>query len=728
MFLNLNPQPSTFKPLHALCACGWATALAQIVLYREIMASAGGTELVLGAFLAGYLTWIAVGAALERKLPARLSAVWLLVAGAAFSVAEAAVARYAGGTLHLLRIVGLSDWQPGQLPPLFWSIGCGYFISLPSGACYGALFPRAIEEAAAETAVYAKAYAAESIGYVAAAMAGTSLLLWGAGNVLLLALCLAAVLPLLARWWPRLLCGFCCVLLALSAKRLELASARRAGFIIEPVAAVGHSYVRSLAVSAGASRTLYADCRPAGQYPQPHGAYTWLQLAAALAESTGTALVVAEDVSAAHVLIEAGCKRVVLLAPDRLGLRMLVGEQVEEVLAAAGVTVLPGDPVRRLADVSGVDLAYVGAPGPLSLHEARYFSAGLHGRLRRALSPVGVVVVPLEVPPNYRGEAAWRLLSGAWNALRAQYPYCGAFTAEDTVYMVASGKPLQFDAVAGRLQGRAGAPAAASALADYFLQSERTGELNAALAQAPPGPADAVGVFMSRLALEEEMYHPGRRPRLLWLLHNGRWLLLLAGCLLAAGVAAAVLSGNTRAATCLDAAAVGFAGMAGELVVVLCYQTARGMVYVMGGLLVAFFMLGFFTGARLASNSGPRLQWTSRLAAWLPLIGLAGTLAYSLSPVTHTLAADLLPVLILLVLGAGCGLNLSSLPARIERLAGSRASAAAWISAFDHIGGAIGGIAVALLLVPVLGMVGSAGCVLACKAVTAVGLLAIRAR
>lgn len=701
----------------ALAAGGWCSAVLQMVLYREVIASAGGNELVLGAFLAGYLTWIAVGAALEGRAPARAMARSWVVLGMLCGALEMAVVRQAGWVLSIMSVLGVSGWQSGEIPALSWSLVFSFFIALPSGICFGVMFPRAVREGPASQATYARAYAFESAGYIAGGVLGTALLLTGAGSTLLFALGASGVLLVLEGRAARVFWSVACVAVILLWGGFELATAKRGGLIVQDIAEVGHSYVRTLAVSAGEERTLYSDCRYVVQYPAIPGDYPWLYAAGGMVAEPEKALVVAEDPEAIAVLRQTGFGKVTIVVPDRVGLRLLLGGP-READEAPETEVRAGDPLRRFYGLGGMDLAYVASPSPLSLKEARFYSARFHEAIRGLLSEDGVALLPVELRPNYSGEAASRFLAATWNLFRNRWDNVYAFRTDDAAYFLGSVEQIPVEGVRERLLDREGVSTPMAALAETVLNWERSRELREALDRIPARDVDETGLFLLRLALEEEMHHPGRRPFLLWVMDEGHVILILAALIFVAVLGGAVLWKREKICAGADAAAAGLAGLGAELAVMFRYQSARGMVYVLGGLMVASFMSGFFFG----SVAMRKWRASPGRAAWAPLPGIALALAYSVCTPDIFLLADLVPMLILVLLGAGCGMNISALPVRIERDAGNRAAAAAWVDAFDHLGGALGGLVVSLLLLPVLGISGAVAGILGIKVLTSSGL------
>ena len=166
----------------------------------------------------------------------------------------------------------------------------------------------------------------------------------------------------------------------------------------------------------------------------------------------------------------------------------------------------------------------------------------------------------------------------------------------------------------------------------------------------------------------------------------------------------------------------GVAGMLLSLSLVFSFQTLFGHLFSWIGLLTAVFMAGSAFGAWLMTRSIPR---TRRLPLLMVSSELAVLLAAVILPfvvprigllLENSAAFDRLRVLFLL-LPFTCGLLTGAqfpLAAGLrERTAGGTAGTAGRLYAADLTGGWIGGMLGGVVLLPVLGLVGT-GLILAC--------------
>ena len=166
----------------------------------------------------------------------------------------------------------------------------------------------------------------------------------------------------------------------------------------------------------------------------------------------------------------------------------------------------------------------------------------------------------------------------------------------------------------------------------------------------------------------------------------------------------------------LSIVTTGFAGMIFSLVVIFAFQSVYGYVFSWIGLLVAAFMAGAAGGARLTTSrlgsrrSSLRLFKGIELAIVFVALGLPFVFAAVSTYVGNATALFSLRVVFLIV-SFGCGsLVGSQFPlgnALYLEESGSLSRTAALLYASDLLGGWIGGIVGAVVLLPVLGVMGT---------------------
>ncbi len=219
---------------------------------------------------------------------------------------------------------------------------------------------------------------------------------------------------------------------------------------------------------------------------------------------------------------------------------------------------------------------------------------------------------------------------------------------------------------------------------------------------------------------------------------NFSWLTLpVAGILLVLVVLQLLTPSRRRAHRrlnlCLSIASTGFAAMAAELVLLFAFQNLYGYVYQKIGLIVAIFMLGLAVGGWLMMQRSRRRVGTRLWELMLVDLAIGGFMLALPVGIKGCAAARmslalLEPVFMSLVLVGGfltgCAFPLA---ARLHlEPAGEVGRTAGAIDASDHIGACLGALVTGVILVPVLGIVGTCAFAAILKAASLI-LLALSA-
>jgi predicted membrane-bound spermidine synthase len=177
----------------------------------------------------------------------------------------------------------------------------------------------------------------------------------------------------------------------------------------------------------------------------------------------------------------------------------------------------------------------------------------------------------------------------------------------------------------------------------------------------------------------------------------------------------------------------GFATMALEMILILLFQNLYGYIYARLGLIVAIFMLGLVAGARTSESleRGTWRQIIARLAAFETLLlMLTAALPAAMNWMAQTRTGIEGRWLQELLLYACVGLSgwvggvQFPLVNRIAVMCGSRLGhSAALTDALDHLGAALGSLAVGVIAVPVFGLAGACGLLVLVQAVGLAALL-----
>jgi hypothetical protein len=207
-------------------------------------------------------------------------------------------------------------------------------------------------------------------------------------------------------------------------------------------------------------------------------------------------------------------------------------------------------------------------------------------------------------------------------------------------------------------------------------------------------------------------------------------LMTAIGVVLALALARASSGGNRTLPSLITLYSVGLATMAAQVLAVLGLQIACGYVYGRIAALIAAFMVGMGLAA-VVTAAGTRRP---RLSAWLPVLLAAPPLVVALiiqwagrGGALPRLAAELGLPLVAFATGALGGLVFSAAAAALTSHARHLGKAASVAYAADLAGACVAGLGTGLVLVPALGVAGTAYAVAAATlAALAVGSICRR--
>ena len=696
-----------------LFAIGALSLLAQVVLLRELNVASFGSELIYLLALGAWLLGTAGGALAGGRGAAPGSAAKPEPdAGRPirrlFAVAAAAI---------LLGVVWARGARPalGAVPGAYLAFGQQILAlavaTLPAAFVFGRLFRLAARAAAARGGTLAGAYALESAGALAGGAAATLLVRAGLAN-------------LTGAW-----------LCALAA--LALTRPRRGGRAMLAIAAVAGL---ALLPSLDRSTTAWTHSGLLETRDSPYGRVTltrWgeqlnvFQNDALAYETGGTA---AEEFVTPAALQHPDPERILVLGGGAAGLvgeamrqRPLVLDSVEldsvlqamlvrhlppdlrAPLEAPGVRLFLADPRRFVAaSRGGYDLMLLGMPEPSSGQANRYYTREFFAECAARLDSAGVLALRLPAAENLWAPALTRRMASIDGALRAAFAQVLWLPGAASV-VLASRAPLTRDAdtLAARLAQRGLRPRLVTPeYLRYLVTNDRVAEIAARLAGARvPANRDARPVcYQYTLILWLAKFYPAvawaaapRLPAGAW------WGLAAAGALLAV-----MVRRWTRGRALRRALVVGLAGaigMVGESLLLLVYQSRHGVLYQDLGLLLMAFMAGLAAGAfavDLMRHRPVDARGASAAVLLAALTVLAGALGLALETGADFGLAQ--TGFWLFAFGALTG----AVFARLSAEAGDQAAAAGPLYGADLAGGCVGALAASLLLIPLVGFVGTA--------------------
>jgi spermidine synthase len=379
-------------------------------------------------------------------------------------------------------------------------------------------------------------------------------------------------------------------------------------------------------------------------------------------------------------------------------------------LDAAPVRIVQADPRSYLRDSPCYDLILVGMPEPASGQSNRFYTREFFALCAERLKPGGVLAFRLRSAENLWTPRLLRRTASIHRALQDVFADVVVLPGVTNIVLAAD-VPLSRDPVllAERFTARGiEARLVSPAYIDYLYTNDRFAETAALLAGAvAPVNSDVKPVCYQYTLL---IWLANFFPVLAWLdlpelglgtLARSPWAWLA----LAVAMVGLLLSRRSRSFRRVGlVAAAGFAGMVLETALILNYQTSSGVLYQNLGLLLTLFMAGLALGAGvldrldargLPAGTGVALMadfvLLSLLSAWLLNSGWVGSLAAT--------------ALLLL----GCGFLVAAVFAYVSlRDRPEQRLVVSPLYAADLLGGCFGSLLASLLLIPVLGLAGSA--------------------
>jgi len=700
-----------------LIAIGFVSLLGQVVLLRELNVAFYGTELIYILAIGVWLAWTATGAAIGRRsfvVPGTWVR-WLLVV-------LACLLPLSVGAIRGLRIV--FGGVPGAYLPFARQVLAMVLALMPVCLALGLLFQWAAKLYVGERRTLPAAYAIESAGGVVGGVLATLFLVWGMQNFTAALVC--ALFALAAAAWP---------------------PRRQWPRWIAPAAGI----VAALLVAALVSVPSLDRWMTSWNHPHleitrdtPYGRVSLTEASGQVSVFLNDALVFdtegtgAEEFAHLAALQHPAPRRVLLLgggieglarellrhAPERIDYveideRLIdvvtphLPDDVRRSLEHDAVRVIVADPRAFLDGDGRYDLILINMPEPASGQANRYFTREFFRGCRSRLGPDGVLALRLRGAENLWTPWLIRRTASIERALRGVFD--DVVILPGTTHLVlASDRALTRDPM--ELAERFGARGIEARLVgpaylDYLYTNDRFFEI-ADLMTATDAPVNSdarplcytytLGIWLSQffpgLATVEL---PDVSP------HDAMgslWTWLTVGIL---GFVFLILSRGPMMRRSALAAVAGFAGMVLESVLILHYQTVRGVLFQDLGLLLTSFMAGLALGSGVVHYLGRRRK--DGVARALGIALFAGVVVLSLIVAWIPSAAGAGGLVATSLLLGVCGFLVAAVfaHASLYREPNQRAVVSPLYSA-DLVGGCVGSLAAGLFLVPLLGLPASA--------------------
>lgn len=740
----------------AVLVMGFSGLLAEILLVRELLVVFSGNEFSIGVIFANWLILEAIGCFWPGRMveTTRHKAEAFVLITILFSLSVPAAVLL---TRLLRGALGVSVGQSVGLLPIFYS---SFLIFLPVSVLHGALFTFSCRlyaiYAGQEATSVGRVYVYETIGTIIAGVACTFLLIhvnvleaaWGlallnfAAGVLLLAperktgwlppwpgrqgrQVALAVLGLLVFLFGSLALGG-------QVDRLQRASIRAQWQGLNVVHYQNSQYGNICVVENQGQYIFFLDGIPSIITPVPDlvavEEFVHLPLlahpepASILILSGGAGGVIRE------VLKHPSVKAIEYAELDPLLLSLL--RKFSTPLTEAELT----DARVNLAQVDGrlwlkrtpnrYDLIFVGITEPSDLQTNRFFTREFFLLAQARLNPGGILVLGAPGSLSFANRELRDLNGCVYHTLAGVFPYVRAIPGDGTTLFLASDAPDVASLDAGRAATRwAARNIAAGAALPWHLERKLHPRWQDWFVRFIEGSSRRINYDFQPLGLFynisywNALFAPALGPifRQFERVNLETIAVLLGGMLLLYFLLPArrrsYPSGIPPAI-----AATGFAGMIVDLVVVLAFQVIYGYVFSWIGLLVAAFMAGTACGAMVMTTALGRLCHVRALFLWIELAIACFCCALPLALLALAARAgsqDAFPALAALFLVLSCiggGLVGAQFPLANHlylKERGGLSETAGLLYAADLLGGWLGGLIAAVVLLPVLGLGGS---------------------
>lgn len=753
---------------------GMVATSAQVLLLRRLMSVLYGNEMVVGMALAVWMAGTGAGSLVcGRVSEARARSILALVTTASMVLVTLTV-------FGTYAVRALLDVPSGQVLAPGASLALSLLLLLPLTVALGAMFVLfAVVEPGARGERIGIVYLLEAAGAAAGGVAsgiaaswGLSALAWSFGLAFGLLLILGFTAPRGARW----ILGGASIVAATAGLiwgpgRPLSEYARDLSWPDYSVIATAESRYASLVVAeSGDQRTLFVNALPDLTIPNPQQAERTAHSAMLQHPNPKRVLLIGGGLSETAIeIFKHGVEvldyvqidpEITRLERDYLsdaGGRPTFREGRADPFSDPRISVHNADGRLFLSEGRGApyDVIIVNTPDPATVLMNRFYTVEFFEQAEAHLSAEGVLAFTCGEMANYVSGSLGRLLSCEAATLQSVFRHYKMLPL-GAVHFVASndGRRLTADGadLAQRLDRRG---IETTFMRDYYLGYDLS-----------PGRVDYLSREVSEAyAAERPKLNRDRNP-IAYFYYLTHWYRLLGSSLTAAmefplgpgapySIPAAALvgllitgapglAGRRGVARALGVAAMGFATMTSQVVLLVAFQTFRGHLYHSVGLIVAAFMAGISLGALWCRRRRcGMLALPQSLLAWY-CVALFGALLLPLDRVPGAVleacavAASMLGGLIGGAVFQRAAYGFGGDAARVAssrataapatppegdpRGNGGRAAAAAVLNASDHAGAAFGGLIAATVILPALGLSGAAALAAACAGGSAIGL------
>jgi spermidine synthase len=679
--------PVTVRPDRSMqiiiVVLGLTTMVLQVTALRELVTVFAGNELDLGITLAVWLLAVGTGSAAGRRLRS----------SAAFGTVVLLVGLLAQPLLSFAPFLRpLLSLELGETIPLGWTIISTVLLLAPFCIPAGMQFPLAVAALGGQAA---EAYLLEAAGALLGGLLSTFVLAGRAPAAYLLAgISMVHVLlgaALLGR--KRLV-----LLLLIPLSVGALFSNIHRSVHGEDQELVSRKESRYGLIEVYGSRdqfNIFAAGKFQYAYPDPQTEELTIHLPFSLHSAVQRVLLIGGSPAAVREALKHRVAAVDFVELDPELVRTAEGLlelQDRAALADPRVTVITTDARRYLKAFAGsrYDLIIMNLPEPSTANVNRCYTVEFFREAKRAMQDDGVITLSLPLAFGYMGRHLQMANGAVYRSLAAVFRYT-ALSSEEYGLLAGSERPIGTE-VAALTERFLADGVDATHFHPFTLQDAfsplRTNSYRQRLEKVDQVNTDKrPAAYLFSILVWADMQRNGI---LAFLVDQSA---LVVAVLLAFAVIAAIFLRIAGRAVSYTVLTTGVSSMALSLVVLLAYQSSYGYVYARVGMLTASFMAGNALGAYGCRNVRSPLRLLRMLEGGSTLLLLSAPWLFR-----H----ELVFVLVVMLAGAIGGAVFATAATMAQRrgIAGS----AGGLYALDLAGSFFGALAVALFLVPVLGM------------------------
>jgi spermidine synthase len=753
-----------------LIVLGFSGIIAQIILLRELFIVFAGNELSIGIVLANWLILEAAGSLFGRRIDIKRRKV------AAYVAAQLLFCTALPLCIWYTRILkSIVNVVPGEGIGIGIIMPSSLLILLPPSFIHGALFTFGCSITAEHSGRSAQSVGRVYLYEIIGTAAGGSLLTYfllsrlHIFRIVFVLICLNSLICLYLMRRPtaavqgRFILVFCSILFAAGAlftvltrydDELQHRSIQRQ-WRKEEILFYSNSRYGNIAVTGqGEQRSIYSDGIPFMTIPVSDIEWVENIVHFPLLTHPGPERIIIISGGAGGLIGEA-LKHPVKHC-DYVELDPLILQTVERfstpdlkrVLNDPRVSITHADGRRFLhAEKDKYDVIFVGLSDPGDLQQNRLFTEEFFTLAHDRLNEGGLLVVSASGSMSYLNAELRKLNACILNTLKAVFPTVLIIPGNSNLFLSIrdGGENIQLDPdllkrrlIERRIDARLVTPY----YIDYRLENRRLDWFLASMAGTEARinrDFQPAGILYS-MSLWHAMFSP-RAARFLHLLASAQlktMLLVLGSILVAFAVSGALLKQRAfGAAIPLSLFTTGFAGMIFDLILIFSFQVLHGYVFFLIGTLITAFMAGSAAGSWIATSRLERIARTRMVfiifegCVILFSLILAAPALISSGPATGLcnrmsvlLGMGELPQLYFPLLCFAGGFLVGfefPLANRMHIVTSSGAGrSAGLLYASDLLGGFVGGLLGAVLLLPAMGLTGACAAVTMIKTATLV--------